>query len=74
MSEAKASISDKDNIWRTSFSSISINTLFKYLSQHPSEEAGGICHYLQFQSSHSNKVIHSIYQNPHNEPMLPPSP
>lgn len=74
MPRAKASISPKDNISRTSFSSISINTLFKRFSQHPSEEAGCICHYLQFQNSNSNKVIHSINPNPHSEPMLPTFP
>lgn len=71
---AKASIPHKDSISRTSFSSISISTLFKYFSQHPSEEAGCICHYPQFQNSDSNKVIRSIYPNPHNESMLPTFP
>lgn len=74
MPQAKASISPKDNISRTSFSSISINTLFKRFSQHSSEEAGCICHYLQFQNSNSNKVIHSINSNPHSELMLPTFP
>lgn len=74
MPQPKASISPKDNISRTSFSSISINTLLKCFSQHPSEEAGCICHYLQFQNSNSNKVIHSINPNPHSELMLPTFP